>query len=176
MKLIFNFGVIVFVFSCVFGCSSFGYQSPRYVKLAHEITEKSAKKLKAQKNLVLIGTGGQMMHDIQMMAMSFHFYQEVDLRTGRELIIYAINEYLSAINSNEEVRPYLNNYPFTPKNIEIRIWIYKPDRTHASLDKIYYISALNGILTYYLDLPETYSRQAICEETYEEAERAVSFQ
>ena len=109
MKLIFNFGIILFVFSCICGCSFFGYQSQDYEKIANKITERTAKKLKAQKRLVLIGTGGQMMHDIQMMAMSFNFYQEVDLRTGRELIIYAINEYLSAINSDEEVRPYLHN-------------------------------------------------------------------
>jgi hypothetical protein len=41
------------MFSFLFGCSSFGYQSPRYVQLAHEITEKTAKELKAQKNLYL---------------------------------------------------------------------------------------------------------------------------
>lgn len=97
------------MFSFLFGCSSFGYQSPRYVKLAHEITEKTAKELKAQKNLYLIGTGGQMMDDIKMMAMSFNYYQEVNLKTARELTIYAIDEYLSAINNNnKEVRPYLH--------------------------------------------------------------------
>src|SRR3989304_4343271 len=63
MRLFFSIGVILFMFSFLFGCSSFGYQSPRYVKLAHEITEKTAKELKMQKNLYLIGTGGQMMED-----------------------------------------------------------------------------------------------------------------
>ncbi len=53
MKLFFNVGAILFMFSFLFGCSSFGYQSPRYVQLAHEITEKTAKELKAQKNLYL---------------------------------------------------------------------------------------------------------------------------
>jgi hypothetical protein len=115
-----------------------------------------------------------MMNDIQMMAMSFNYYQEVDLTVARELIVYAISEYLSDINNNEEIRPYLHEYPFTAKNIEIRIWIYKPDRTDPSLDKIYYISAINGNLAYYLDLPETHSRRAICEEAYEEAVQAVS--
>ena len=40
------------------------------------------------------------MNDIQMMAMSFHFYQEVDLKKARELLVYAINEYLLDINNN----------------------------------------------------------------------------
>lgn len=58
MKFIFSFWVMLFMFSFLFGCSSFVYQSPRYVKLAHEITEKTAKRLKEQKNLYLVGTGG----------------------------------------------------------------------------------------------------------------------
>ena len=164
MKLFFNVGAILFMFSFLFGCSSFGYQSPRYVKLAHEITEKTAKELKAQKNLYLIGTGGQMMDDIQMMAMSFNYYQEVNLKTARELTIYAVNEYLSTINNNKEVRPYLHEYPFTAKNIEIRIFVYNPDRSELPLEKIYCIECINGSLEYYA---RSNPRQAIYEETNE---------
>lgn len=162
------------MFTFVFGCSTSGGQMPDYEKIADKITEKTAKKLKNQKNLVLIGTGGKMMNDIQAMDMSFNFYQEMDLKSSRELIIYVINEYLSAINSNNEVRPYLHEYPFTAKNIEIDIWFFQPDGTDLPLDKIYYVSAIDGILTYYLDLPETHSRKAINKETYEEALRAIS--
>jgi len=57
--------------------------------------------------LIPVGTGGQ------MMAMSFDYYQEVDLKTARELIVYDINEYLSVINGNNEIKPYLHEYPFT---------------------------------------------------------------
>jgi hypothetical protein len=173
VKLFFTCGVLLATLSFLFGCASLGYQSPRYVKLAAEITEKTAQKLKGKKNLYLIGTGGGMMNDIQAMHMSFHFYQEVDLKEARELVVYAVNEYLLDINNNEEIRPYLHEFPFTAQNVEIRIFIYKPDGTCPSLDKIDYISAINGILTYYLDLPETYSRRAICKETYEEALQSI---
>ena len=52
---------------------------PNYEKIANKITERTGKKLKEQKNLYLIGTGGGMMHDIQLMSMSFDYYQEVNL-------------------------------------------------------------------------------------------------
>ncbi len=137
-KAVLYFGVTLFMLSFVFGC---GYHSPRYVKLADRITEQTARKLQKQKNLCLVGTGGQMMDDIQVMDMSFFYYQEVDLKTGRELIVNAINEYLLAINSNKEVRPYLHEYPFTAKNVEIRIFLYKPDRSNLppSIAEIYSI-------------------------------------
>lgn len=169
MILFFHINVILLFFSFLVGCSSFSYQSPHYTKLAHEITEKTAKELKVQKNLCLVGTGGQMMNDIQMMAMSFYYYQEVDLKTARELIVYSINKYLSAINGTKEIKPYLHEYPFTAKNVEIRIWFFQPNRSNLPLDKIHYVSAINGNLTYYLDLDEACSRGAICEESYEEA-------
>ena len=164
----FTFGAMMSMVFCLFGCSP-NYQIPDYEKIADRITEKTAKKLQQQKKLRLVGTGGKMMHDIQAMHMGFYYYQEVDLQTARELIIYAIDEYLSEINNSKEIRPYLHEYPFTAKNVEINIWIFKPDRTHPPLDKIYCISARNGTLHYYLDLPETYSELCICEETYEEA-------
>jgi hypothetical protein len=170
----FNFGVIMSMFYCFFGCSSLNDRLPDYEKIANNITERTAKKLEAQKNLCLVGTGGKMMNDIQAMDMSFYYYQEINLKKARELIVYAISEYLLAINSNTEVRPYLHEYPFTAKNVEIDIWICEPNGAYPPLDKIYYISAIDGNLTYYLDLPETYSRQAICKETYEEALKIVN--
>jgi len=111
------------------------------------------------------------MDDIQMMAMSFDYYQEVNIKTARELIVPVINEYLSAINSNKEIRPYLHEYPFTAKNIEIRIFVYNPDRSELSLEKIDCITSLNGMLKYYT---RSNPRQAICKETYEEALQAIS--
>lgn len=170
--MIFNFGLIIFIFTIIVGCSPFNHQPPDYEKMADEITEATARKLKLENNFSLVGTGGGMMDDIQMMAMSFHYYQEVDLTTGRELLVYVINEYLSAINGNENIKHYLHNYPFTVKNIEIRIWIFKPDGTRPPLDKIEYFSAINGKLTYYLDLPP-YSSQVICKEAFAEAQQIV---
>lgn len=77
MKLFFNIGIILCMFSLFFGYSSLGHQSPHYVKIASEITDKTGKELKKGKNLNLVGTGGGMMNDIQMMAMSFQYFQEV---------------------------------------------------------------------------------------------------
>ena len=170
MQLFFTYGVILALFSCSFACSSSKDQSLskesllKKKKIADTITEKTAEKLKEQKNLYLVTTGRVTKDDIRMMLMGFHLYQEVDLKEARELLIYAVNEYLLDINNNEEVRPCLHEYPFTAKNVEIRIWIYKPDSI-----KISYISAIDGILTF--DLPET--RQTICKESYEEALQTV---
>jgi hypothetical protein len=86
----------------------------------------------------------------------------------------AIRKYLSEINSDEKIRPYLHQYPFTDKNIEIDFWIRNSDGSRVALDKIYYVSAINGILRYYTEDPEKFSRKLVHEESYEEALRFVS--
>ncbi len=166
MKYMLNFGLMI-MFLSLFSCSSFTYQVPDYEKIADKITEKTAEKLAEQKNLVLIGTGGRMMNDIQMMAMSFNYYHEVDLTMARKLLVYAIEEYLSEINNNEEVKSYLHEYPFTVKNIKINIFVYNPDKSRLSPEKIYLISSVEGKVSYYVR--DADSRKAICKETYEEA-------
>jgi hypothetical protein len=151
------------------GILSLQHRSPRYVFLAREITKKTAITLRDNYNLYLVGTGGQMMDDIQVLHMGFDFFQEVDLKKARELMVHAISEYLREINANEEVRPFLHEYPFEAKNVEVRIWFYAPDHSRLPPDKIYYSSSIDGILNYYIRGKETPTRESIYEETYEEA-------
>ena len=166
-----NLCVIIILFILT-SCSLIDYM-PEYEKIADRVTEHTANKLRKERNLHLIGTGGRMMDDIKMMAMSFNYYHEVDLPSARKLLMYALNEYLVAINRSEKIRPYLHDNPFTAKNIEIIIFLFKPDGNYLPRDKIQYISASDGKLTYYLDVPETYSIVSIYEETYEEAKQAL---
>ncbi len=145
-----------------------------YEKLADKITFKVAKNLAVEKGLRLIGTGGGMMDDIKMMEMSFQYFHEVTVEEGRQLVVTSVEEYLSAINNDQKIRKYLHEYPFTPKNIEISIWIRNPDGSNVDFDKISYISFLEGILTYKLDKAEKGKSRVVHEESYEDALRAVS--
>jgi len=109
---------------------------------------------------------------IIMMAMSFDYDKDVDLSKARELLVYIIENYLSAINSNIEVRPYLHNYPFTAKNIEIRIWI-RPGKKKPPFGEIYCFAALEGELIYDTKTATSINYQTLHEETYEEALKIV---
>ena len=62
-----------------------------------------------------------MMDDIQMMMMGFNFYKVVDIETTRQLLVDSVQEYLSAINSNEEIRPHLHQRLWV-RGFKRRIW------------------------------------------------------
>ncbi len=140
-----------------------------YEKLADAITKRTADKLEKEKGFILIGTGGRMLENISMMMMGFEYSQESTLENARELLLFAIQEYLVEINANEEIRPYLHDYPFTSKNIEIEIYFPHSNCSKLSLDKIDIAAASEGTLFYYAKHPNNYTLTNLHEETYVEA-------
>lgn len=174
MKVVIIFTMILTFFGATMCYSLFKAPSDDYEQLADEITARTAKKLKNEKSLILVGTGGRMMDDIKMIMMGFEYCKVVDIKTARKLLVYCVEEYLSAINTSKEIRPYLHNYPFTAKNVEIVIYFRNTDGSKVALDKINIASAKEGEMFYYIDYPETYTLKAIHKETYEEAVQAIS--
>lgn len=148
-----------------FGCNSITHKTPNDEKVVNRIAQETAKKLKEKKNLILMETGRQMMHETEILAVSFNYYQGVNIDSARSLIIYAINEYLSDINNNK-IKLHLSNYPLTSKNMEIKIFTHGPDRCKLPPENISYILSRDGILRYYMHADDAHP---ICKETYEEA-------
>ncbi len=141
-----------------------------YEVIADQITKQTILLLKKEKGLIAIGTGGGMMGDIYNMGISFQYFHPVNLEEARKLLVYACQTYLNNINSNKEVRPYLHNYPFSIKNIEIRIWLRQPNGDFLPPNELEYFCSLNGILSYELSTYKQFDIPPILlEETYEEA-------
>jgi hypothetical protein len=142
-----------------------------YEKLADKITVSTAKKLKEEKGLILIGTGGRMMEDIEMMSMGFEYHEDVDIDQARKLLIDSAAEYLSKINADEKIRPYLHNYPFTRENIKIEIYFRDTDNTKSSPEKVNIAATSDGRFSYYVR--DESSLRTIKEESYEDAIQAI---
>ena len=148
-----------------------------YEHIARRVERGFIQKMKTERKLHCIGTGGGMMSNIQMMATSFQFFHEVNLEEARELVITTTLEYLKAINGSKEVRPYLEIYPFCPKNVEVMIWIKEPDGYDVPFDQIAQVTLSEGVISYYsykYDPGNSY--QTLHRETYEEALKIVNEQ
>ncbi len=162
------FYVIINILICFlnFGFNPMQHELSDKEKIADRITANTAKKLKKEKNLLLIGTGGGMLYQIDMLAMSFCLYQEVDLTSARDLIVFAVNEYLTAINKSQDIRPYLDQCPFTAKNVEIRIFVHGPGGCELPPGKIDSINCIEGVVKY---RHSSDLSRPIHKETYDEA-------
>jgi hypothetical protein len=147
-------------------------------RLANQTLAQVALKLRDEKGLMLCGTGGGMMNQISMLALAFNYHHRVTLEQGRELIISAVETFLSAINGNEIMRPYLEKYPFEPTNVEIMIFLKKVDGSILEPEVLHVIAAIEGKLSYDIEALDenNFSRlKTIHEETYEEALQTLKY-
>lgn len=145
------------------------YESSPKLKLVNEIRSKVAAKLNKDFGLIPCGTGAQMMHQIEMLALCFDYRNLVDVQKGRQLVVTALNAFLSAINEDERIRPYLSNYPFEPKNIQIYIYLKNPDGKSVALGNFCVISSIEGLLEFDVRDRSTNRLKTIYKETFEEA-------
>ncbi|MBI5272425.1 MAG: hypothetical protein HY861_00390 [Chlamydiia bacterium] len=164
--------LLVIAIAFLIGCEKvpIKYQLSTKQQLADTNIKRVAIKLKNEFGLIPCGTAGQMMHQIQMLGLMFDYRQSADIEAGRKLLIAAIQELISAVNADEQLRPYLNNYPFCPKNIEIEIYLQNHDGSRVDGGRLSVITARKGILEYKIAGidPRAFS-QVILTETYEEA-------
>jgi hypothetical protein len=173
MKSLMFLGIIQII-CCFCSCSSIKHQSPRYVHLAHKITNEAGRQLEKEKGLILVGTGGEMMYDIQMMMMGFDFYQEVTIENARELLLFSVETYLNEINNSEEVRKYLHNYPFTEENVEIVVYFHKKNGHDVSGNNIAIAAARKGSLIYYTDSPDKIKLNVVLREDFTEQKKHLN--
>ncbi len=142
-----------------------------YCKIADRITNKYVKTFAKPNHLQLTGYGGAMMYDVKEINLFFTSYDSLNLEQARSIFVEGVQTYLSQINQNESVRPYLHNYPFTEKNLYFVISFEDP-ATHNFIEdnSVALVSTnKNGIVSYSTHDPETQKFQTIHKEPYEEA-------
>lgn len=120
----------------------------RKEQTADAVLKQAASALKKERGLIAIGTGGQMRGPIQMLALSFEYRNPVGVEEGRQLLLSARKELLDQINADSSIRAFLGEYPFTEKNVEIRIFVRNPDGSSRPEREIALLSAIDHRLEY----------------------------
>ncbi|MBX9838515.1 MAG: hypothetical protein K2X69_09410 [Silvanigrellaceae bacterium] len=138
-------------------------------KLANSVRKKAALKIKNEKSLMPFGTGGQIKNNIQMLALSFLYYEPLTMEEARELIIYSAQKLTDEINSETRIHPYLYQYPFSPTHTEIRICSQNKNHSMIPAECITFVALAYGIVEYNINDPQTAGLITIHQETYQEA-------
>lgn len=141
-------------------------------KVKYRFMSREASKIGKKYQMHLCGVGGGAVEE-GIWLMSSHFQRDGELLTeqaARELIINFLNDYLSAVNSDEELRPYLKVYPFGPKNIDLAIYNYDLKGDDIYHPYIGTVSAVKGKISYLTDDENNkFKYKSEKDETYEEA-------
>ena len=139
-------------------------------KKLYGFVAREGKQLGKKYHMSQCGIGGGGYPKIWLMSLSFQrFGSPLTEEEARRLIIASLDDYLIAVNKDEDIRPYLKNYPFTPKNINLGIYNYNPDRTNVYHPYIGTVSIHEGKIGYFTDEPNNLKYYSKKYETYEEA-------
>jgi hypothetical protein len=162
----------------LFGCSESSSRNNRYKSsnkeiISDEIMKNVAACLKKENGLQPCGTGGQMMDQVKMLALAFTYNKPLEIEEGRKLLIHAVETFISMINNDERIRPYLSDHPFEPKNIEIMIAIKNLDHSSVPPEKICLLTAKRGILEYDVHDSKTSLMKTIYKESFFEAKQKI---
>ena len=144
-------------------------RSPSKISLANEVRNITLVQLKKEKELYPFGVGAAMMDQIKILGVDFRYYKDIDINQARELLMTAGTLFLNTINAKEQIRPFLQNDPFQPRNIEIRIFLIKPNGSEPEPETLTVAAMVNGILDYDVRIAETGRLTTIYRETFQEA-------
>lgn len=169
------FVVFVLLISCACCHSNYGQETPTdKLTMINQVRKNAAAKLRKDKQLYAIGTGAQAMDQIKMLALSFTYYNELTIEEGRELLIYAVSEFVNCVNEEGKIKPFLANVPFTPKNIEVMIFLKKADGSEIEGNKLHVITSIGGVLEYDIQDQSTDRLVTVHTETFAEGLERLS--
>ncbi len=72
------------------------------------------------------------MDDIQKINAHYVSFDSLGVEQARRLYVEVIEGYLCRYNGNEEIRPYLHDYPFTIANLKVTIGFQNEQRGRVS--------------------------------------------
>ncbi|MBS0629626.1 MAG: hypothetical protein JSS30_05300 [Verrucomicrobia bacterium] len=165
MKLLVFFFLVIFITSCT--------RLPPHQKAGYSTIRGHIKNM-AEEHWLTESIGGSFYEgDIKQLEVSFKVISdEFNIDHLRSLMVKGIETFLTSINSDNQVCPYLNHYPFTDKDIE-----YGVSLTSSEGKWLGFAFLMKGNLIYYKTHPYILIRNAQIEkvlvEPYPEALQKV---
>ena len=162
----------IFIAFSIFRYYFFGNvsNSPEDCQLTYQVLDRVANKITHKYQARRIGSGGGSMFEIEHLTLYFRYDETKEIPEYRKLITSFVEEFLSEINNDKKIRPYLIWYPFLPQNIELIILAYEKDHSGNFKENYDVISIRNGEIAYkiYSDKDSSDSRFVMVEK-YDEA-------
>lgn len=159
----------LFAFSYCNAKDSSEKNSNKYVPYVKKVTSEFIKEVKNESDLICSGTGGGMPYNVESIFVSFISLEPASINKARELELFCINKLLRIVNNSKKLRPYLSDYPFTYKNIDISIVFLDQSGDYHQDGEVSHVFRAKNKVFYYKKDPKTRKQVSSFEETFEEA-------
>lgn len=143
--------------------------TPKYIVAINHLTSDFSKEVYQETGLKLAGSGGALMDDIKKVSLTFIGNYELEVPEVRILMVGLIEKLLLKINTDQSVRPYLHNFPFTRDNLMFHISFGFPDFVRPPY--IAFTLIVKDKIYYDVKVDDNLPLETFYEESYEEAFR-----
>lgn len=118
-------------------------------KIIYGVINTVGKSLSAKHQMRQIGTGLGGMDKLWLVSLVFE-KQDLHMteQEARRLMVSCVDEFIEAVNTNQELRPLLKVYPFTAENISLAIHNVSSERRDPAHPFIATVSASRGKMMY----------------------------
>lgn len=165
----FVFLIIIFFYSCTLARSMDADLSPESA-LVFKAIKHSGSIVAKKYNLSPSGIGGGKDGKFWLLTILFSAQRNINQSEARKLILDCVDEFLLNINSNEDIKPYLQNVPSTPQNVDLSIFFQQEDGRETFYPYIGVVGCNQGTIIYATNSKERrYHYESYITETYEEA-------
>ena len=149
-------------------------KEPLYIRLSNEIVGPYKKEVRKERGYECTGGGGSLCNNVKVITLTFTVRQVMHSQEeARRIIIELAEDLMARYNANEKIRPYLNDYPFGPRNTQILL-LFNPKDPSSTTPLISTANLMKGSISYSLASPCCGTRVGeLPLETYDEAYKLV---
>lgn len=134
--------------------------------LAHSALIEVGKILYAESGLYPKSAKQWVAGGIDKLGLTVEGYREMDIESARILATSGVDRFLTVVNNEKPLRPFLATYPFSLSHIELEIRFKKPSYDAVSQGALSKVVIRDGHIRYYVD--EGYFDSLVREEPYPE--------
>ncbi len=161
LKLFFGAAFIVVMCSC----TTLSPTSREFYRVAGKANSRITKAIPVRSG----GVGGMLPNKIRKYDGTFYFSEPMTIEQGRKFVLRAAQIALDTFNSDQAVQEYLEDVPFTEKNLMVFIFVNPKENCVIDPTAVYLACLVNGKLIYESKNYGQNTYLKIFEETYEEA-------
>ena len=96
-------------------------KTTNYPVYTHQVINLLKKHVEKEYGLRCYGRGGSMPYDVMSLTVDFQSKEEVTIERARELVVPICEKFLKIVNSHEDIRPFLREYPVPVNRLTLTI-------------------------------------------------------
>ena len=152
--------------------NSCGSNEPEYIRLSDKISDPFVAETKKKRDLDCVGYGGAFYTNVKAVNLTFETKKTITLPEVRRIFVEMSEDLIARYNANEAIRPFMDNYPFTLKNVRISL-LFGERNTNPTQTIVEGVFSVNGFIYYTLVPPGNSDKTEQFEEPYNDAYRLI---